>query len=492
MSKPFSIDEFKRFGSPTQTAIIPRKEGEFSLDEFKPFPGHDVEEANKEPEGTGMATIRNLLQIPKGLANLNPVGAGANILNAMGTGEASSGLQEDFTPERIEELKKKFPNAPWERYNEKDFKEKYLKGMEGAQKYFPTVENISRGIESATGIPLESKGLGHEIIQLGMALTPALFARLTSQPSRFSSALRGLTPESTALGRQIPQRLGRHFSQEQIVAEGRRIGLTDEEIAPLLNSQWKTRLWARLARKGTRSQDVLRQTQQGIGRAYDLLRDSEVAAQPFAEPLQRTTLANLYQRLRDLPAIVRHGIIEDTQTLLRELHLNPRNLMRYRQNIQATIRSDPERYGQLSRLIGVIDEALLNSSPQFARAYHGINRLYEQFARISRAMRPTTFDMFIRGGEALAAIRSIVTLNVPLMTSIAGEAAARSMARELLINPHFQQLGTKLVHALNRNQIGLAAKIAESMSKKIRPYSEKMADEIDDIDWKKASEKEKS
>lgn len=496
MTSTFSWDQFQTLGKssqqPPQAQQPLQQEPEaFDWDSFESLPKYDAAAENQEQEGMIKSFFRNVLQIPKGLANITAPGAILNALGALGTGEALAGLDDEFSEENIARLRQMFPSAPWENFDQKyptyeDFRNEYMQGVKGASEAFPTVENISRGLEHLTGAPLASTNLGHEIIQLGTGLGSGFLNKLTTQPSKFSNIanrLKGQNLSEKSVGPALQQQLAKKFTQGEIIAEGRRLGMTDAEIAPLLNSERKARFLAKFANKGARSERILSNTRDKIGNAYDALKTSELAAEPFAKVLQQDTLSNLQQVLKDLPDVARQGILKDTELLLKEPHLNARNLIGYRQKIQQTINSNPAQYKTLSTVKQAVDDAILKSNPQLAREYNGLNRLYEQYAKIAAPLKPGLVDKFVSKGEALATLYGVLTFNVPWLTKVGGEAAARRLATELLINPRFQQLNSKLVSALNENKLGLAAKLSNSISQQIRPYSDELADEIEEIDW---------
>jgi len=465
--------------------------GTFDWNSYEDLPKYDAAAANEEQEGTIKSFLRNIFQVPKGLANIHPVGATLNALGALGTGEALAGLDDEFSEENIARLREMFPSAPWENYDKQyptyaDFKEKYLEGTKAAAQSFPTVENLSRGAEKLTGIPLESKTLGHEIIQFGTGLGSGLLNKLTTTPSKFSNVVKSVTGRNVsekAAGPAIQQQLAKKFTQGEIIAEGRRLNFTDAEIAPLLNSERRARFISKFANKGPRSEKVLNRTYDKLSNSYEALKGSEIAAKPFSKALQTKTASNLKQTLDDLPTIVKEGVSKDVQDFLKNPNMTGKNTIAFRQKVQKVISSDAEKYKSLSPIKKVLDDAILESSPQLAKEYHGLNRLYEQYAGISKALKPGIVDKFVSKGEAVAGLGALLTFNYPFLGAVIGENAARRLATELLVNPRFQQLSTKMVSALNANKYQAAAKIAESMSKDIRPYSEELADDLEEIDW---------
>ena len=495
MTSTFSWDQFQSLQGPAQMQKEQPKDmtGEFNWDSFESLPQYDAQKENEEPEGMVKSFLRNVLQVPKGLANLTTPGVVLNALGALGTGEALAGLDDEFSEENIARLRQMYPSAPWENFDKQyptygDFREKYLEGTKAASESFPTVENISRGIENLTGIPLESKTLGHEIIQFGTGLGSGLLNKLSTTPSKFSNVVKSVTGRNVSeksVGPAIQKQLAKKFTQGEIIAEGRRLNFTDAEIAPLLNSERRARFISKFAHKGPRSERILNQTYDKLSNSYEALKGSEVAAKPFSKALQTKTTANLKQTLDELPTIVKEGVSKDVQDFLKSPNMTGKNTIAFRQKVQKVISSDAEKYKSLSPIKKVLDEAIMESSPQLAKEYHGLNRLYEQYAGISKALKPGIVDKFVSKGEAVAGLGALLTFNYPFLGAVIGENAARRLATELLVNPRFQQLSTKMVSALNQNKLAAAAKIAESMSKEIRPYSEELADDLEEIDWEK-------
>jgi len=135
--------------------------------EFSQWDQYEVLEAPETPQQDEDSTLEYLIRTAyspvSGALNVTPFGAFTNLWQMLGTSEAMDEF-EDLANYRIEELKQKFPQAPWENFKGLD-REKYQKSLEAAQSTVPTVGNIEKFIESQTGIPLESKTFGQKLLK---------------------------------------------------------------------------------------------------------------------------------------------------------------------------------------------------------------------------------------------------------------------------------------------------------------------------------------
>lgn len=137
-------------------------------DELPPLPqGFHLE--SQLPEGAGKGAARAGLQIPLGIAEGTGLGLGGQLLNLAGAGESLAELED--LKERIPELKKKFPQLPWENFDENNFEQKYREALQTATNYNPlTVGGLGQITEDITGLPTgHPKTRGQELIRTGAA-----------------------------------------------------------------------------------------------------------------------------------------------------------------------------------------------------------------------------------------------------------------------------------------------------------------------------------
>jgi len=115
-------------------------------------------------DSLGKAILRWLYQPVAGALQMFKIPLALSAVQAVGTGEALAELDE--LEERIPELIKKHPEAPWENFNAETFREDYTKALEGAVDYFPTLGNLEREIEERTGAPLQAETPGQRLARL--------------------------------------------------------------------------------------------------------------------------------------------------------------------------------------------------------------------------------------------------------------------------------------------------------------------------------------
>lgn len=159
--KEYDWSSFKPLNKKTsteQTADMTQTDnGEYDWSSFKPLNKDSFSHKANE-------AFRYLYQFPAGVASA--VTYPANLLQMAGTGESLGEYGE--LEERIPELQKQFPQAPWQNFKGLN-KERYMGAVQEASESFPTQQNIERGVENLTGLGLTPQTTGQENIRLGGA-----------------------------------------------------------------------------------------------------------------------------------------------------------------------------------------------------------------------------------------------------------------------------------------------------------------------------------
>ena len=157
MSSNFNWDSYlspdELIGAVKETTTIKNpNEKEFSWDDYQEAPP-------LKEESTLSQIGRTLYQPLAGYAQKYTFPL--NILQAIGTGDALNELDE--LEERLPRLREMFPGA---NLPESIDREKYLESLQQAQSYFPTQQNIEKGIEDLIGLPLTSQNEGQNLLRI--------------------------------------------------------------------------------------------------------------------------------------------------------------------------------------------------------------------------------------------------------------------------------------------------------------------------------------
>lgn len=247
--------------------------------------------------------------------------------------------------------------------------------------------------------------------------------------------------------------------QAPIVEEARRLGLNENQITPLIQSDRKTRVLSKLASRRGRAENALKDSYEAVGEVYGKLSSRVDAKKALSVPQANEVGAEIQKRLSTMPAGIRNQISEDLSDLLNS-PITGENLINFFQDINYYVGNGERQLGLLKE---PITTALAKVSPQLAMDFNSTNKLYQSYHKIASKLKPNIADDLISGSEGVRLLYGAFTGNYPLIVETVGEAAARQMSTELLVNPRFQNLSRQMVEALNNNKLSVAAKVYDSM-----------------------------
>jgi hypothetical protein len=254
-------------------------------------------------------------------------------------------------------------------------------------------------------------------------------------------------------------RLIPNASQQSLVNEARTLGLTEQQITPLIQNARKVRALSKLSTKRGATEQRLKDSYDALGQVYGKLAARPESAKPLTAVQATNVGAGIQEKLATLPAGVRNKVSEDLSDLLKG-EMNGQKLINFYQDINYYI-------GNGERQLGILKEpittALGQISPQLAQDFNITNRLYQNYYGIASKLKPNIADDLVTASEGVRVLYGAFTGNYPLLAETIGEAGARKMASELLTNPRFQNLSKQMVEALNNNKLAVASKIYDSM-----------------------------
>jgi hypothetical protein len=229
----------------------------------------------------------------------------------------------------------------------------------------------------------------------------------------------------------------------------RRFGMSDAEITPVLQREGiKTNILAKAATKQGRAQKALDKTKKSLGSIYNSLRDDPRATAAMSPVDKQQVVSVLQKELELLPQEARKLVAGDFAELITG-EITGSKLINFFQDLNFNI---AKGNSVLTKIKDPVKAAIAKASPELAQDFGLANELYGKFATTANKLKPTTFDKFFSAGKALGLLGGFVTGNVPLIAETVGISGAKSLAREMLINPRFQNLSGKLVEQL-QNEI---------------------------------------
>lgn len=333
---------------------------------------------------------------------------------------------------------------------------------------------LERGLEEA---PTMMAMPGGGVVQSGIRSILAGFAGEGAKELGGPEWAQSAAEITMFLGPDITKKLLQKGSQAELITAAKRMGMTDTQITPILQSEFKQKWLAKLTPRTGSTQAALKDTKEGIGKVYEHIRQYPAAQKNISAKAEIKLKKDFQELLMDMPSKVRGSIKKDLQDLVSK-PITGDSLINFYQDVG---HSTTSRAKQLSRLKNPIRDALSSINPSMGKDFNTANEMYSKYSKIAGRLKPTLVSEIVRAGEALGLIGSLVTGHTPSMMAIAGEKGLKILSQQLLLNPHFQQLSSKMVSALNANKASLAYKISQDMMKEIDKYSPEMANKLKEL-----------
>lgn len=373
----------------------------------------------------------------------------------------------------------------------------------------PTSKDVGMGIKELTGIgegeTPEGRIVGRGAEFLGGAASLPIGLTGKAATSLAGAGLAGQTlreagaPEALATGTEIVGSLAPSLikgkvapsGKEKTLAEGaRKIGLSEKEITPLIQPEKKVATLSKIAKKGEKTKELFSSIKDKLGDSYESLKSAPIAQKNI--PSKQTS--NLIRKFVDIetdltktlqPSPDKEAAIKfingATEKLIRD-GATPEELINFWQDINKSVKWNSIQGGKkaLARLKEPILETIKEIDPEMAKNFEVTNQLYSKYVNVAKKLKPDIIDSFANKAEMMAvgpAAYGLATGNPYIFAGLAGERAIRVMAREMLINPYFQNLGNKFVQNLNSSSIsGIRQGLSDT-----RKYLER---KYPDEDWK--------
>ena len=349
----------------------------------------------------------------------------------------------------------------------------------------PTSEDIGAGIKELTGVGEGETpagriaGRGAEFVGGAAALPVGLTGKAAATLAGAGVAGQGLReagiPEAIATGTEIAGsilpgliqgRVAPSGKAKPLAEAGRALGLTEQEITPLIQSEKKVATLSKIAKKDYKTKELFGAIKEKLSDSYESLKSSPVAKSDIAHKQTsnlirkfvdiETDLTKTLQPSPDKEAAIKF-INGATEKLIRD-GATSEELINFWQDINKSVKWNSIQGGKksLAKLKEPILETLKEVDPMMAKNFEMTNQLYSKYVNVAKKMKPDIIDSFAKKAELMTlgpAAYGLATGNPWIFFGLAGERATRVLAREMLINPYFQNAANKFAQNLNSSSV---------------------------------------
>lgn len=249
---------------------------------------------------------------------------------------------------------------------------------------------------------------------------------------------------------------------KELVEQGRKIGLTEEELTPLLQGEKKLATFSKLAKKTNKTSQTFKKINEKLGDAYDLIREQFSKHGALSSSQNEKLLKEFGKINKKLRTTLKASpekegaikYIEESMENLRNRGTNPSELIGFWGDINNAVNWNAVKGGKksIAALKQPIREVLQEINPQLAKDFELTNNLYSKYKKVSKALKPDMIDKWLNKGEAAAIVTSLATGNPILLKGVATESAIRILSKELLTNPRLQNVSNKALQSIRQNK----------------------------------------
>lgn len=340
------------------------------------------------------------------------------------------------------------------------------------------------------------EGFGQSALRRGLRETPSILglpgASLETIPRIAGASVLGETAkelgapewlqtaaELTAyIGPDVTKKLLASGSNKELIEFGRKMGMSDEALTPLLQSETKQKWLSKLIPRRGATESALKKSKGELSDVYSSIQKSEEALVPISERSSENLLSKIDDILFEMPSDVRSKIRDDLKDLISK-PITGESLINFWADINHNLGPSTK---QLSLLKDPIQKTLTELSPSLSKDFSLINDLHSKYYKLAGRLKPNLMSDIVSAAEAIgvggSTLLALTTGYYPTLVGIVAEKAAKKLAQQMILNPHLQQLSKKMVVAINQNKYSLAKKISEDFENEIKKFDPESAKKI--------------
>lgn len=336
-----------------------------------------------------------------------------------------------------------------------------------------------RGVlEKISGENLEPEGLTENI---------ANFSAFIKNPKK-------IIQEAIKKGKLLP----RSKEAKEILDLGRKYGLTDKQLAPLLHSSKKSNLLGTAGLRTKRSGEALKESEDALGSIYDYLLESG-KKMPAAS---RSQQAVLFKKFDDVAERIRlsgakspdeKAALSMIDEMIHDFSgngIDPARIIATWQSINKSVNWNSIKGGKkmLSKLKQPMEDLFTEIAPKEAADFKMVNKAYGKLKDISSHIGPkkiSDMEKIAKWGPFGTALWKLVTTGNPkVLAGVATAHGAQLLATEMLINPNLNGLMQKTLGNLSKATKPMVKKGILDLKKGLEKYPEI----YNEFDWNSLDE----
>lgn len=455
-----------------------------------------LQEFQETPEYIGRGGRAGFKGAPRAITGL--LKHGSKFLQRKGQEQAEKEGREVSPSEYkfTESIVKAFglPDKLLEKIGLPTFNESLEKEYESRDKSFE-VSPYEKGVETAGSFlggaiatPMSSFGTGGRALNTGLAAVGVgAAAGLGGGPGEQTAAAIGLPALVKMLTLIKTGKLTPSGSEaKQLYEQGKKLGLTDKELTPILQPRFKKDIVGKIAQPTRRAERAIAASEGALGSLYEKLKDKSTN-------LPRATYQQEHKLMTDLDAIVidlkkskmkgpdKESAINKIEEMMQDINSNgigADEIIATWQDVNDAVNWKSIKNGKkvLERIKKPMAEVFGQISPNDYKEFQNLNKMYGKLQDTASKVKPSQISSLMNLGEGSAVLKSLYDFAVngnskSLMTFMTYKGA-RLLATEALTNPRLNNLMQKTIISATSGSKAAAAKAIRDFEEALKEYPE--------------------
>lgn len=366
------------------------------------------------------------------------------------------------------------------------------------------VEGLEKGLETAGSF------LGGSVLTPGASLSTPARALSSGLAAAGAGTAAGLGADEgtqllAAIGAPSAFKFGQFIKSGKLLPMGKQAkelynhlkseGLTDKEIAPIMQSPTRRKILGGIAQPSDRSKKAIEVSESALGRLFDKAKNegSKLKANVQQENKLLLRVNNIVEDLNKskMKPDAKKVVIEKLQDFMGDVlenGLTAEEAIFTIQDVNDIIDWNSIKNGKksLAAVKNPIVDLIKEVSPDLGNKYQKLNKNWGKLQDTAKKLSPKKYENFVKFGEVGALGKGLYSLaltgNPKTLIPLLGYKGARMLATEMLINP-------RLTNLMNKTLASISSGTKPSVQKAIRDFETglkdfpEINDEIDPSVW---------